>query len=237
MTSAPRSPRVRVAVVDSGAYAGHPHLAGIPIDGFSVLGATAPFDSAPEYDDRTGHGTAAAAAVVWGEPEVELCIVRVLDEDLRTTSFALAEAIRRAAARGARVINLSVGSTRPESKEILGAAVEEAAVMGVLCVANGHPRGRPLWPGDLPGVISAVSHRDCPRADLFEARSPLPRFVTHGYPRPAEGRRPTDNFFGPSFACAHVTARVATLLRADPGLDFHGVVAGLRAASRGPAPK
>jgi hypothetical protein len=223
---------VTVAVVDSGAFAAHPHLAGVRLSGFSVVGAEAPFSMDSTFDDRTGHGTAAAAAIVWSEPNIDLCIVRVLDEDLRTTTPALAEGIRRAAEAGARVINLSVGSTRPEAAAVLQAAVSDARESGAVCVANAHPRGRALWPGDLPSVISATSHRDCPRADLFAVRGPLPRFVAHGFPRPADGRLPTDNFFGPSFACAHVSARVAALLLATPSLDFDGVVAALRASCR-----
>jgi len=215
-------------VIDSGAFAGHPHLAGVPIDGFSVEGAVAPFALAEAFEDRTGHGTATAAAIAWSFPSVALTIVRVLDDQLRTTSGALAEAIRQAASRGARVINLSVGSTRPEAREVLADAVDDAAAEGAVCVANAHPRGGTLWPGDLPTVLSASSHRDCPRADLFAVRGPLPRFVAHGFPRPVEGRRPTDNFFGPSFACAHLTARVAGLLLDDPSLDFEGLVDGLR---------
>jgi len=220
-------------VVDSGAFSDHPHLSGVPVRGFSVVGDVAPFRTTAEFDDRTGHGTAAAAAIAWSFPEVELTIVRVLDDELRTTSAALAEAIRRAAAEGARVINLSVGSTRPEAEPVLADAVSRAADLGAVCVANAHPRGRALWPGDLPSVLSATSRRECPRADIFTVRGPLPRFVAHGFPRPVEGRRSTDNFFGPSFACAHLSARVAGLLHADPSLHFDGLVAALRASSRG----
>ncbi len=233
ITAPSAAPRVAIAVVDSGVFADHPHLLGVPLTGFSLVGASAPFATEPAFEDRTGHGTATAAAIVWSGPPVALTIVRILDDDLRTTSMALAEAIRQAAEAGARVINLSVGSTRTEARDLLAAAVSDARELGALCVANAHPRGRALWPGDLPSVLSASAHRDCPRADIFAVRGPLPRFVAHGFPRPVEGRRPTDNFFGPSFACAHLTARVAALLHEDPMLGFDDVVQRLRGAAVG----
>ena len=229
----PESERLSVAVVDSGVFAGHPHLAGIPVSGFGVVGVEPPFRREEAFDDRTGHGTAAAAAIAWSEPRVSILAVRVLDAELRTTSAALAEAIVGAADAGASVINLSLGSTRDESRSMLAEAVAYASASGAVCVANAHPRGRSLWPGDLPTVISATSHRDCPRADLFTVRGLLPRFVAHGFPRPVEGRAPTDNFFGPSFACAHVTAAVVSLLQRSPGLEFGGVVEALEARANG----
>jgi hypothetical protein len=224
-----------VAILDSGAFAGHPHLRGGPVTGFGLVGDEPPLEREADFADRTGHGTAVAGVLRWLLPAEPLLIVRLLDAELTTTWAALAEAIRLAADEGARVINLSLGSARPEAREPLESAVDYAAGRGAICVAAAHPQGRTLLPADLPTVISAAAHRSCPVADLLFVDGPLPRFVAHGFPRPIEGRRPTDNLFGPSFAAAHVSARIARMLTENPALEFAGVVAGLRAQAIGPA--
>jgi hypothetical protein len=207
-----------VAVLDSGVHLGHPHVAGASIRGFSLDGDAAPFGRSEDFSDRTGHGTAATAALLRLLPHADVLAVRLLDADLRTTSAALAAGIIAAANEGARVINLSLGSQAAEAEALL---------------ADAHPRGATLWPADLPSVIGVTTQRACPLADLYTVDAGAPRFLAHGFPRPIEGRPPTDNLFGPSFAAVTVSARVAAILRDDPGLGFGGVVRRLQAAAVG----
>jgi len=221
---------VLAALIDSGVAAGHPHLQGANITGFGLDGDDAPFVRTDEFSDRTGHGTAAAAVLHWRAPGHPLLAIRVLDEELRCTAALLAHAIRQAADAGAGVINLSLGSGRDEARDELADAVDYAGARGAICVAAAHPRGRTLWPADLPTVISAKSDRGCP-ADALYSLPDQRRFVAHGFPRPIEGRRPTDNLSGTSFAAAHVAAAV---LRLGPGLTLAQAVERLRAAAAGP---
>jgi subtilisin family serine protease len=220
---------VLVAMLDSGVAAAHPHLSGCTIRGFSLDGGA----TSPDFADRTGHGTACAAALFRLVPDVEILAVRLLDDQLRTTSEALAAGMRAAARAGARVITLSLGSRAPESAARLASAVAEARDAGAVCVAAAHPRGAAMWPADLLDVLSAQAHRSCPLADLYRVAGPLPRYVASGWPRPIEGRTPTDNLFGPSFAAVHLTARVVQALAVDPGLDFEGTVAAVDAGATG----
>ncbi len=228
-----RTARACVALLDSGVTPGHPHLDGLPLQGFTLVGDCEPFSQEPGFADRTGHGTACAAAMYRVNPAIELLVVRILDEDLSTTHLGLAEAIRRAADAGAIAINLSLGSMEEDSRAVLQEAVAYAADVGALCVAAAHPGGLALWPADLPTVISAQSHRSCPLGDMYRVSGDLPRFLCHGYPRPIEGRPPTDNLFGPSLASAHLTARVADILSATPGADLSSVVTALEAQCSG----
>ena len=220
-----------VAIIDSGVTAGHPHLAGITVRGFSLVDDDPGVQ--PDFSDRTGHGTAVAAAFARLIPQVELLAVRVLDDELRTSTPLLARAIRMAAQQGARVLNLSLGSGQPEARGPLLAAIEEASQLGAVCVAAAHPHGLPLWPADLDCVISASTHRSCPLADLYRVPGPIPRYVTHGYPRPIEGRPPTDNFFGTSFAAVNLAGRVHALLNGPDKLSMPELVAKLDASCTG----
>ncbi len=225
---------VRVALLDSGVTASHPHLAGLRLDGFSLEGLEPPLQRSDDFSDRTGHGTACTAALYRLEPRIDVLAVRLLDEELRTTTAALAEGIVRAAEAGAQVINLSLGSGRPEAEATLRDAVQAASRAGAICVAAAHPRGRSLWPADLPEVLSAATHRDCPLADLYRVAGPLPRYVASGWPRPIEGRPARDNLFGTSFAAVHLTARVAGLVADGTPVDHASLVSALDAACAGP---
>ena len=225
--------RVLVALLDSGITASHPHLAGARVQGVGVDVAGDRLCQSPDFADRTGHGTACAAAVLRVEPEVDLLAVRLLDEELRTSSSALCHSIVLAAERGARVINLSLGSRAPEARRPLAEAVAVARSHGAICVAAAHPRGAVLWPADLPTVISATTHPSCPLDALYRVEGPLPRYLACGWPRPIEGLPPTDNLFGPSVASAHLSGRVASLLRARPGLDLEALTQTLDGRSAG----
>jgi hypothetical protein len=209
-----------VAVIDSGLAASHPHIAGLRSNGFALYSEGDGFRQDPDNSDCTGHGTAVTASLHRMVPEAPVLAIRVLDEDLRCTSAVLGEAIRRAAGAGAKIVNLSLGSGDPEATPGLQAAVDEATSQGAVCVAAAHPHGHPLWPADLSNVLSAQAHRSCPLGDLFRVPGSVPRYLTHGFPRPIEGQPPTQNFFGPSFAAIHLSARVARLLQANPELDF-----------------
>lgn len=195
--------RPDVALLDSGVHAGHPHLRGLCCEGLALDGGS--------WRDVHGHGTACAAALHHAGPALSVLAVRVLDERLRARAEDLAAAIDRAVAEGARVVNLSLGSPRPESARVLGPAVARAATAGSLCVAAVGPC--PTWPAELPGVLGALACRRCPPDALLITPSPR-RFRLHGWPRPGPGRGPQANPFGASFAAARLSARVALLLRA-----------------------
>ena len=174
---------IRVAILDSGLSVDHPHLSGLRAEGFALHGDAPPLQRGSDWSDCTGHGTACTAALFRLVQDIDVLAIRLLDEELRTTTAALAAGIVEAAREGARVINLSLGSRADEARAPLEAAVREAAELGAVCVAAAHPRGRSLWPADLPTVLSATTHRSCPLRDLYRVRGEQPRYVAHGWPR------------------------------------------------------
>jgi serine protease len=157
-----RGDGVVVAVVDTGvAFGGaaaFPARRGLDLEGTRfapgfdfVDGDTQPFDEGSATDDqdpfgspRFGHGTFVAAQIaatvdnfVAGAsvaPRAVILPLRVLGVDGRGTFSDVAEAIRFAADRGARVINLSLGG--PEGTTALAEAVRDAHRRGVLIVAS-----------------------------------------------------------------------------------------------------
>jgi len=114
---------VRVAVVDSGVHAGHAHVGGVE-QGIAIRD-----DGSLDGDfvDRLGHGTAVAAAIREWAPDASIVAVKVFWQVLSTDVSSLVRGIDEACARGAAVINLSLGTSNAGHRPLLEAAVARAS--------------------------------------------------------------------------------------------------------------
>lgn len=164
-----------IAVVDTGVDAKHPAFGNRVLPSIDIVAGSG---------DPNGHGTHVAGTAAGGvidcgsgpsaigvAPASKILPVRVLDAEGRGTIDGVAEGIRRAADRGAQVINLSLG---PEfslgdvggTSSALAEAIEYAWAKGsipVIVAGNGALTGALLGSGygDLPAVVvTAVDHRD-----------------------------------------------------------------------------
>lgn len=205
---------VRVAVIDSGVHASHPH-----VDGISSETA---FDDAgrPAADtvDRLGHGTAVAAAIREKAPDAELLSVKVFDRSLAATAAALAAAIHDAAAAGARIINMSLGTTNEAHGDRLLEAVRSARATGSWIVAAAPTASHRWLPGAFEDVIAVELDWECPRHECRVRFADDNRVVCRasGYPRPIPGVPPERNVKGQSFAVANATGLLALLFESTP---------------------
>jgi hypothetical protein len=208
---------VRVAVIDSGVHPANPHI-GVPVSGVRIH-PDGEIDD--DFVDRIGHGTAVAAAILEKAPRVELVAVRVFDRTLATSADVLARGITWAAANGARLINLSLGTSNPSRAGVLGAAVDEARTAGTIVVSALESDGVTWLPGSLPNVAGVTLDPSCDRRELavtFDAGDQLVRFAASGYPRPIPGVPVERNLSGISFAVANVTGFLARVCEADEAL-------------------
>jgi subtilisin family serine protease len=202
---------VRVAVIDSGIAAGHPHIGGVA--GGVLIGDGAP---GTDWADRIGHGTAVAAAIREKAPEALLYAVKVFDDRLSTTAGRLVKAICWAADAGAHVINLSLGTRRAEHAPRRADAVASAAERGSVVVAAEESDGVRWLPGSLPGVVAVRLDWACPRESLrLQHSGHRPRFLASGYARPIPGVPLEANLKGVSFAVANVSGLVARMVAAE----------------------
>ncbi len=225
---------VHVAVLDTGVTVDHPHLRHLTIDGFGVSADGSCLLEG--FTDPVGHGTAVAAAVFRDQPPGRLTAARVLDHRLTGDHRAVVRAMTEALERGARVINLSLGTTSADAGRALAGAVTDARAAGAFVVAAVPPGGRG-WPADLPDVLSAVGDPSCPpgRCDRLQAFARLPgggecallRFRTHGRAIPPGGRAARGNLAGNSLAAAHLASRVVAALAEDPARQLDELVAWL----------
>ena len=197
--------RVRIAVIDSGVHAAHPHIGG-------VAGGVAIDESGREHDDyvdRLGHGTAVAAAIKEKAPDAEIYAVRVFDRALSTSVATLVRAIDWAARSGIHVANLSLGTSRPEHEPVLREAVARGRAAGLIIVSARDDEGVRWLPGCLPGVVPVQLDWSCPR-DAFRSATidGATVFRASGFPRPIPGVAPDRNLHGISFAVANMTGFV-----------------------------
>jgi subtilisin family serine protease len=212
---------VRIAVIDSGIHTAHPHIG--DVSGGVTIGEGGRVDD--DFVDRLGHGTAVAAAIHEKAPHAELVAVKVFRHTLSTDIVTLVRAIDIAAARGAALINLSLGTSELRHHDALEAAVERAQTRGSIVVSAAESNGVEWLPGSLPAVLPVRLDWTCDRfayglADYRGRRA----IAASGYPREIPGVSAERNLKGISFAVANATGFAARALEASPGATLSALL-------------
>jgi subtilisin family serine protease len=196
---------VRVATIDSGVNAAHPHVGHIA-GGIHIK----PDSNESDFTDYVGHGTAVAAAIHEKAPSAEIYAVKVFDRQLTTSADILMRALDWCLESNIDLINLSLGSRNPNYIDAFKARIAQARDRGVTIVAAYEMNGEPAFPGSLPGVSGVLLDNDCPRDRyLVQMRDGRTLFAAAGYPRDIPGVPPQRNLQGISFAVANVTGFLA----------------------------
>jgi subtilisin family serine protease len=225
---------IRIAVIDSGVHAAHPHVGGVA-EGVAIREDGTLDD---DFVDRLGHGTAVAAAIREKAPDAEIIAVKVFWRTLATSVAVLMRAIDEACARGAAVVNLSLGTNDGRHRAELADAIARARAKGVLIVsAMDDEPAAPWLPGALADVVPVRVDWTCAR-DQYGIVSDHGRSIVaaSGYPRDIPGVPRERNLKGISFAVANATGFVARALEAAPSADRAAVFDTLaRAAPATPA--
>lgn len=166
-----RGAGVVVAIVDSGLAADHPlvtnpRMAGVDlVDGLPMSDPLDGIDNDGDgiADEMAGHGTFVASLIGYTAPHATLLPVRVLDTEGRTTVYLMAKGIAAAIDGGAKVINMSVGTTY--NSVALEDLAEEAEDAGITLVASAGNLNR-VAPEEYPAAtngsfgIVATDHVD-----------------------------------------------------------------------------
>ena len=142
---------VTVAVLDSGVV-DHPSLQGTSITHLDLVN---------DGQDFHGHGTAMTSLITGSDekvsgvaPAANILDVRVADPQGASNTSLLSSGIMKAVDAGAKVINISLGST--QGSPVLDQAVAYAISRGaVIVAAAGNEQANALsYPAALPGVVS-----------------------------------------------------------------------------------
>jgi subtilisin family serine protease len=219
---------VRIAVIDSGVHAAHPHVGGVA-GGVGILEDGTVVD---DYVDRLGHGTAVTAAIREKAPDAEIFVVKVFWNTLATDIRSLVRAIEEAADRGAAVINLSLGTAEMQHRARLDAVVAAAHLSGSHIVAATDDNGTRWLPGSLDTVIGVKADWTYDRHSYtVSAVEGRPILVASPFPRDIPGVARERNVRGVSFAVANASGFVARALEAWPGVDIARVFETLHEAA------
>jgi subtilisin family serine protease len=220
---------VRIAIVDSGVHAAHPHVQGVE-QGVAVRDDGSLDD---DFVDMLGHGTAVTAAIREKAPDADIFAIKVFDRELAATGNALVAACEFALTLPAHIVNLSLGTQNPEHEPALTGVVKRLRESGAIVIAAGEQGGIRWLPGSIAGVWAVTLDwtvpRDSCRLDRLGAKGAS--FRATGFPRPIPGVPPAKNLKGLSFAVANVTGIIAKVIADDPAGDAAAAVT--RAFERG----
>ncbi|PYV42462.1 MAG: hypothetical protein DMG09_02495 [Acidobacteria bacterium] len=189
---------VHIAIVDSGVHAEHPHVAGVA-GGIFIRADGALSD---DYVDR----------------------LKIFSDSLAVPIEALIRAIDWAAEAGARLINLSLGTSRAKHEAVLLEAVERARERKAILVAACEDSGVRWLPGSLPGVLPVRLDWSLSRHEYHVEQDERVVFRASGYPRPIPGVPAERNLRGISFAVANMTGFCARALEAYPEADLDELI-------------
>ena len=212
---------VSVAVIDSGIDAGHPDLDGRVADSVEarVDNKKVVFDPS-DTGDSAGHGTACAGIIVSIAPDAELHSIRVLGAGGLGDGMAFLAGLEWAIKQRYRVINLSLGTTKPQFFAPLHDLLDRAYQAGCIVVAAANNLPQPSFPSVFSSSLISViksEERDPMNfgfhyGQVIELTAPGVNVRTAW---PGGGYR---NLTGNSFACPHIVGVIAKLLEAHPNL-------------------
>lgn len=173
---------VKIAIIDTGVDYTHQDLGGCFGVGCKVIGGYDTVDDDPDPFDENGHGThvagiAAGAGLSNGIAQgAKILAYRALNAAGSGTFATTIDAIDRAVADGAHVINMSLGSSGAPPDNPLNLAVREAVKKGVLVVASAGNNGPQLGTISSPGneelalTVGALQSND--KVAAFSSRGP-----------------------------------------------------------------
>ena len=201
---------IRVAIIDSGVHAGHPHVNGVA-GGLGIDSAGCEHD---DYVDRLGHGTAVAAVIREKAPAAQIFAIKVFEQELSATAEALVSACDWASRHDIQIVNMSLGTQNAGHERALAGAVARLRATGAMIVAAGEQDGVRWLPGALPEVLGVTLDWSLPRDDVRLCKGTDGRlsFRASGYPRPIPGVPVEQNLRGLSFAVANATGLLAAIL-------------------------
>ena len=226
---------VSVAVIDSGIDTAHPELDGkvktsveARVDNKRIV-----FDPS-EAGDSAGHGTACASIISRIAPAAELHSIKVLGAGGLGDGQAFLAGLEYAVKNKFRVINLSLGTTKPQFFAPLHDLLDRAYLAGCVVVAAANNLPHPSFPSVFSSsLISVIKSEETDPlnfgfhfGEVIELTAPGVNVRTAW---PGGGHR---NLTGNSFACPHVAGMIALLLEKHPELTPFQVKSALYAIAQ-----
>lgn len=205
------SSRLRIATLDSGVFANHPHIQRPVLGGVTITAE----GQTEGFEDTLGHGTAVCALLQKMAPDADIFSVKIFDSRLATSLSIVLRAIDWCLRQRIDIINLSLGTANRDHLPHFTAAIEQVSKNRTLLVSAYQANNVPMLPGSLPSVIGVTEDPTCPRKSTRFIESPTSHAAACPYALDIHGVPREHNLHGVSFAVAHVTAHIARLWHAS----------------------
>jgi len=216
---------VTIAVIDSGIDTTHPDLSDRVVRSVEARsdGKRVVFDPS-DAGDSSGHGTACAGIIARIAPDAKLCSIKVLGSGGLGDGHAFLGGLEYAIKERFKVINLSLGTTKPQFFSPLHDLLDRAYQAGCIVVAAANNLPQPSFPSVFSSSLISVIKSEITDpmrfgfhfGEVIELTAPG---VNVRASWPGGGHR---SLTGNSFACPHIAGIVALLLERDPNLTpFH----------------
>ena len=212
---------VRVAIVDSGIDAEHPALKDKIVDAVEAYKESGRILFRPSSSgDAAGHGTACAGIVTKIAPDVSLYSIKVLGPNASGSGEMFLAGLDYAIKQRMQVVNLSLGTTKPQLFAPLHDLLDRAYHAGCIVVAAANNLPQPSFPSVFSSSLVSVSKQEASDpfnfsyryGEVIELLAPGVQVYTTW---PGGGYR---QLTGNSFACPHIVGIIALILEAYPDL-------------------
>jgi subtilisin len=226
---------VTVAIIDSGIDTDHPDVAGRVVESVEarVDRNRAVFDPS-EAGDSAGHGTACAGIIARIAPAAKFASIKVLGAGGLGDGQVFLAGLEYAIKKRYKVINLSLGTTKPQFFAPLHDMLDRAYQAGCIVVAAANNLPQPSFPSVFSSSLISVIKSDqvdpmkfgFHYGEVIELTAPGVNVRTAW---PGGGYR---NLTGNSFACPHIVGIIALLLEGHPNMTPFQVKSALYAIAR-----
>lgn len=216
---------VTIAVIDSGIDTTHPELTGrVDLSVEARMDNKRTLFEPSDAGDSAGHGTACAGIIARIAPDAKFCSIKVLGAGGLGDGHAFLAGLEYAIKHRYKVINLSLGTTKPQFFSPLHDLLDRAYQAGCIVVAAANNLPQPSFPSVFSSSLISVIKSEITDplkfgfhfGEVIELTAPG---VNVRAPWPGGGHR---TLTGNSFACPHIAGIVALLLEKDPNLTpFH----------------
>jgi subtilisin len=226
---------VSVAIIDSGIDAAHPDLVGRIVE--SVEARREEKRVVFEHStsgDSAGHGTACAGIVSKIAPDALIHSVKVLGAGGLGDGHAFLAGLEYAIKKRCRIINLSLGTTKPNFFAPLHDLLDRAYHAGCVVVAAANNLPQPSFPSVFSSSLISVSKST--DTDPFRFGFKYGEVIELTAPgvnvRTAWLKGSHKSLTGNSFACPHIVGIIALLLESNPTLTPFEVKSALHAIAK-----
>ena len=226
---------VTVAIVDSGVDDTHKDLVNRVVESVEArIEKNKVIFEPSNGGDSAGHGTACAGIIAGIAPDTKLASIRVLGASGLGDGQVFLAGLEYAIKKRYKVINLSLGTTKPQFFAPLHDMLDRAYQAGCIVVAAANNLPQPSFPSVFSSsLISVIKSTETDPlnfgfhyGEIIELTAPGVNVRTAW---PGGGYR---NLTGNSFACPHIAGVVALLLENHPNMTPFQVKSALYTIAR-----